>query len=293
LITGATGFIGRHLASALNKQGHKVNALVRESSVIPNELNGSLIHRFHENSELHKIVSGIKPEVVIHLASLYLAEHKADDIDSLCDSNITFGTHLAEAAWQCGCRRFISAGTAWQNFKDRKGIAANLYAATKEGFESILKYYADARSLEVVILKLYDTYGSGDPRGKLLSVLRKNAGTDSVLQLSKGEQIIDLLHIHDVVAAFEKALTWNRTSRAIGSFNDFYLTSNQRLSLKELISLCERVSGKQLNIDWGARPYRDREVMVPWDQGPIFPGWAPSISLESGLRQFFSEVEHV
>jgi len=44
-----------------------------------------------------------------------------------------------------------------------------------------------------------------------------------------------------------------------------------------------QVAGHSLPIVWGARSYREREVMLPW-AGPTVPGWQPCISLENGLR---------
>jgi hypothetical protein len=56
------------------------------------------------------------------------------------------------------------------------------------------------------------------------------------------------------------------------------------ISLKELIKLYERVVGTLLPVELGGRPYRRREVMVPWDLGEVLPGWKPKIALEKGIR---------
>jgi hypothetical protein len=42
-----------------------------------------------------------------------------------------------------------------------------------------------------------------------------------------------------------------------------------------------------LNINFGGRPYREREVMIPWQNGKVVPGWKPYVSLEAGLNIFF------
>jgi hypothetical protein len=46
----------------------------------------------------------------------------------------------------------------------------------------------------------------------------------------------------------------------------------------------ERVSGRTLDVHWGARPYREREVMVVGNSEETLPGWHPSIALERGLE---------
>ena len=66
----------------------------------------------------------------------------------------------------------------------------------------------------------------------------------------------------------------------------FGLASGQSVSLQELVDLIGEILGYELLIDWGGRPYRSREVMVNGSL-PSLPGWAPSISLASGLKEFF------
>jgi nucleoside-diphosphate-sugar epimerase len=53
--------------------------------------------------------------------------------------------------------------------------------------------------------------------------------------------------------------------------------------LREVVATLEQVAGRSLPIAWGARPYRDREVMEPWTGLPV-PGWQPEVTLEAGLR---------
>jgi hypothetical protein len=45
------------------------------------------------------------------------------------------------------------------------------------------------------------------------------------------------------------------------------------------------VAGKNLNIEWGGLPYRDREVMKPW-KGEVLKGWKAQKSLEQGIKEF-------
>jgi nucleoside-diphosphate-sugar epimerase len=47
-------------------------------------------------------------------------------------------------------------------------------------------------------------------------------------------------------------------------------------------------AGKPLNIVWGGRPYRAREVMEPWTAFSTLPGWSPRISLKEGIRRMVS-----
>ena len=92
----------------------------------------------------------------------------------------------------------------WQHFGTPDYRPVNLYAATKQAFEDVLAYYADAQGIAAVTLELYDTYGPGDPRRKLIRILFEAARSGEPIQLSPGEQVIELLHVDDAVPRIVK-----------------------------------------------------------------------------------------
>lgn len=275
MVTGATGFIGRHLVQKLRDEGEEVHVLGRA----------------RDSREILTVMQTAKPEIVFHLASLFLVEHTLENVAALCDSNIRFGTEVVEAMNQCGCRRLVHAGTAWQNSSGRKGTAVNLYAATKEAFEAILRYYVDAHQLHVINLKLNDTYGPGDTRRKLVSILRDAAHTKKPLGLSPGEQKLDLLHVSDVVNGFRVA-GQRLVQMDKPQLEEFYLRSERLINIHELVEIFKTI-GAPIEAQWGQRPYRNREVMIPWQEGSVLPNWKPTVALETGLRQFLLEKRNV
>ena len=67
-------------------------------------------------------------------------------------SNITFGTQLVEAMVANGCYQFVNTGTSWQHYENDEYNPVNLYAATKQAFEDILRYYVETSALRVITL---------------------------------------------------------------------------------------------------------------------------------------------
>jgi nucleoside-diphosphate-sugar epimerase len=291
LVTGASGFIGSRLVSRLVKQGAEVHILIRPQSdlrLLDAVRDSVVVHSYTGTIEsVIRVVNDSQPEMMFHLASLFLAQHKPTDINGLVSSNILFGVQLLEAMDNAGLKRLINTGSSWQNYENQAYSPANLYAATKQAFEDILRYYTEARELRVVTLRLFDTYGVGDPRPKLLPLLKRSAETGDTLEMSPGEQKIDLVHVEDVVDSFIAAgvrlLNGEVTSSEI-----YAVSSLEPLSLRELVATFARVAGKPLNVKWGARPYRPREVMQPWTCGDTLPGWEPKISLADGLREYLT-----
>lgn len=134
----------------------------------------------------------------------------------------------------------------------------------------------------MITLKLFDTYGPNDFRGKLISLLERISVTQESLAMSPGEQIVDLVYIEDVIDAFVLAAQYVRNNEYLG---DYAIPSGNPVRLKEIANTFETVTGKKLNINWGERSYREREVMVPWNKGTILPGWTAKVDFASGLEK--------
>lgn len=295
MITGATGFIGSHLTRRLVKQGWTVHLVLRHSSSVDSleeVVEQVHIHRHDGTTEnLYDIVQVAQPDVVFHLASLFLVQHKISEVEPLIKSNITFGAQLAEAMVQNGVAFLINAGTYWQHYQNEDYNPACLYAATKQAFEAVLKFYVEASSLKVITLVLFDTYGPNDPRRKLFTLLKATAETQEPLIMSPGEQLLDLVYISDVVEAFLVAANRLLAGKVIKS-EEYMVSSGNPVSLRQVVKLFEEATGQKLPVRWGERPYWKRQIMVPWNRAAGLPCWSPKVGLLDGIRHIWFGVRH-
>jgi len=283
LVTGATGFVGAHLTRTLADHGWDVSALVLpmpdvarlDPRVTPLELDGS-------TERVIECVRTAAPDVVFHLASLFIAEHTSEQVKPLIEANVLFGAQLLEAMTVAGCDALVNTGTSWQHYDDADYDPVCLYAATKQAFEDLALYYSNARGIRVQTVRLFDTYGPADPRPKLFHALRTAAAEGRALEMSAGDQRIDLVYIDDIVKAFEVAAERALASTP-GVSEAWAISSGERLSLRELVERWQSITGRTLEVNWGGRPYRAREVMEPWT-GPVLPGWEPVFTLQGGIE---------
>lgn len=289
IVTGATGFVGSNLVKYMLIKGFKISIIIRKNSDLSN-LKGicNEIEIFKYDNDiisLSNFFKSYKPNAVFHLASNFIAEHKTDQVDSLIESNINFGLHLLEAMKIAGVKNLINTGTSWQHYNNEDYNPVCLYAATKQAFESLMEYYVEAEDFKSITLKLFDTYGESDKRPKLINLLNKFADNKTELKMSPGEQVLNLVHVDDVCRAFEMSYKLVLKNE-ISGHQKFAISSEKSYKLKEVVQIFENVTNKKVNVIWGGKPYRKREVMKIWDKGEILPNWLPEISLQLGLKRY-------
>jgi len=287
IVTGSTGFVAKALIETLINAGNEVHAIIRSHS------DTSGIHqetKFYtdngKSSDLVQYFKKIHADGVIHLASLFLAQHEVEDTEALVVSNILFGTRLLEASIHSDVNWFINTGTFWQHYNNETYNPVNLYAATKQAFQDVAKFYYETQNINFVTIKLNDTFGAGDTRKKVFNLWKNLATSGEDLGMSPGDQVIDISYITDIVEAYtlminllEKDTNYSYKGQA------YVVSSSERMPLKELAKVYEEATDSTLNITWGERPYRNREVMYPWDKGEVVPGWKQNTSLKNAIQK--------
>ncbi|MDN4620958.1 NAD-dependent epimerase/dehydratase family protein [Paenibacillus sp. PsM32] len=292
IVTGATGFIGFNLVKRLLLENWDVDIIIRKNSDI--SLLKCLsplinVYVYDENFEsLNTALSYSKPNVIFHLASFFKSDHDSNEINHLIYSNILFGTQLLEAMSKNNIVNLVNTGTSWEHFENSTYNPVNLYAATKHAFQDIIFYYINTKKINCITLKLYDTYGENDNRAKLLKILKQVYISGETLQMTAGEQLFNLVHINDVIDAFMLASHYLIINNKY--INSSYAVSAKSLiSLKQLVDLIEQIIQHPLPIEWGEKNYKEREVMIPWNNGITLPGWQPQMELMHGLSIYFSK----
>jgi nucleoside-diphosphate-sugar epimerase len=287
LVTGASGYIGSHLCKRLSEMEWQWAALARRGA--------SSNHRIPRAGHIFECDPGteatyidkFRPQVVVHCATLFIAQHCASQIPALVESNIGFGLRVLNAL-DTKSTAFINLGSGWQNSDSHGQMTAprSLYAATKQVFEDLAKYYCSSRRLGFLTLKLTDTYGPLDWRGKIVSKLITRAVRREMapLPMSGGAQRMNLLHVDDVVAGIVRGIDAAIDLRDTGQFLSRTLLPRATISPRELVSVLRAVRPDlPFEVEFGA--LQDR----PMDAGPSISGvvleeWSPQIELPEGLR---------
>jgi len=288
LITGITGYIGSRLARALLSE-HTVYGLVREPVNTTYLPRGSLeqitLLAYDGTGEsIRAALEAACPDVVYHLAAYYTTARKMDDVRRLVESNLMFGAELLAAMSETGCRRLIYATTVTTHTAEDRYQPLSFYAATKQAFSDLVGFYTSIGSMNAAGIALSDTYGPGDRRPKVLNLIRQAVLDGTPLDLTSGTQIFDVTYIDDVARAF---------IGAAGLLRDvphqlFQLGSEEPRTLRDTVELMLRINGSSWRANWGARPdpefCTERKLRIY----PVPANWEPKVSLEEGLRRFWT-----
>ena len=290
LLTGATGFLGSHILDKLVKNGYNVAILKRSWSDTwrINHLLSQIKVFNLDLTSLEEIFQSIRPEYIVHLATLYSKFDSDVDLDSMHKANVLFPVELLEVGIKYGLKGFINTGTFFEYDCSQQPVnedspisSFNLYAQTKLDFELILKSYAG--QININTFRIFSPYGERD-NNKLIPMLIQKALSKQEIQLSDGMQKLDFIYAVDVANAYMKALKVMFLKEELGSYNIYNLGSGIPTSVREVVSVIEQNLGEHLNVVWG----NPSTIDIPIAYADIFKIkkellWTPGYSIHQGI----------
>jgi nucleoside-diphosphate-sugar epimerase len=288
LLSGATGYVGRYLLKKLNRDKFHLALLVRKE--YSEEHPGDLIIDIRQNNWKEK-VRNFDPDTVIHLAAYLTSDDDEKQIDRLIESNISFGTHLLDALRLTNIKTFVNTGTIKEyHLHEGKKIPSYLYAATKSAFRPIIDYYQSLIGFRYFNIIPYTIYGGVDSEKKMLDLIYESLGSVKPIDMSPGEQVMDFIHIDDVVNFYITLLL--QLPGIKNEISEIHLGYGKGSTPKQIAALMEKISEEKCNINWGGRPYRPNDTMysvAPQNLSGLQIGWQPTVSIDDGIALYIKE----
>lgn len=295
LITGGTGFVGKTLIPYLYQHGYKdltmlVRNLAKAKSMFPN----LPISYIDTNNEWREDVIENNANVVLHLATLFSSKCDADSADAIVKTNILFTTQLLEAVMHTNCRHFVNIGTFTEFLNgDGKYMPNNLYSASKTAVRPIIKFYQTQSNWNWVNVIIYSPYGRINSSKKVIDHLLDAMDAPNPVAFSKGEQILDFIHVDDIASFFVTLL--NKINTLKEDFVEFHLGTGEGHTIREVAATMELVFGKPINADWGGFPYRSLDTMhavAPISKNLSLLDWRSKLSLEAGIKILKDDINN-
>jgi nucleoside-diphosphate-sugar epimerase len=297
LITGATGFIGRHLTKRLVAEGYTVGALVRTASPTTSSFSTESVTLFFGDirnyEEIKAAFLTFKPDAVMHLVTYYAVMHRAEDIGTMVDTNVKGTINLLEASKESGSvQLFINTsscavyGRKEQPLSEGDAIRPqNLYAVTKLHAEDACSYYATDFHLPTVTLRLFAPYGPGDSARRLIPYVIGSILKGIPPNLTTGKQEWDFVFVEDIVSAYLSVLRSYPFGEDHAIFN---IGTGDPVSIRSLVEKIRTLMGSSVDLPWGTVPHRSNEVWynsADISRAKNRLGWSPDIGIDDGLEK--------
>lgn len=283
LVTGATGFVGQNLVKQLSaEQQFELICLVRDIEKAKSNFSQSV--ELVSLSELNRL-RDLRIDVVVHLASFLTSRDDDDVIEKILDANITFGVKLMQSLRDQKGIKFINLGS-FAEYRNGTEMPdpAYFYTATKRAFRPLLDYYASLADWDYVHLIPYTIYGGINNQKKLIDYVKESLDSKEPVLMSPGLQVSDFIHVNDVIDCIRFFI--NNTQKWDGQKGEeYHLGTGRGTTIRDLAGLFEQITRKKCNIQWGGRPYRERDVMyavAPTEKLSAL-GWKAKIRLEDGI----------
>lgn len=283
LITGSAGLVGRKLSAALTLENFTVKGFdLKTAEYGPGDI---------RNPEL--VGAAVEGCVgVVHLAAV---------------SRVVWGQRDPELCWQTnvgGVRNLLQAISAqerkpWIVFASSREVygqpehlpagedtplnPVNVYARSKAEGERLVQE-ARVKGLQTAIVRLSNVFGcTHDHADRVVPAFARAAATGDTLRVEGSDHTFDFTHVDDVVRGICKVVTALQTGRT--SLPPIQFVTGHATNLGRLADLATRLAESNARIEetpprtydvahFYGDPSRARELL----------GWAPSITLEDGLR---------
>lgn len=294
LITGATGFVGRNLLNKIvdKNLNHEILLPCRDSSKIHYPIRNWKGIETCSARDWDRIAE-FEPEVIIHLAAYSTSSNDVEVIDTLIDSNIKYGVMLLDSLKNCdSLRLFVNTGSfAEYRHGPQRIDNAYLYTATKTAFRAFVDYYAELIGFHYLTAVPYSVYGGISKVKRIFDYMLEAMDSETPVGMTAGEQRLDFIHVDDVVRFYIDVIENPEKYRNLPQAAEIHLGTGRGYTLREVAQEMERISGHKLNIEWGARPYRERDTM--YAVAPISSNhgvWKADITLSQGITQYLSKL---
>ncbi len=291
-MTGASGFIGSHVANAALSKGHAVTAAVRNKSTIWRLLQMDIANQMTirdgyscgDEAIMGKLLERSGFDAIIHAASSAsrpgawqagdLAHDTITDVVSVCNAAIRFGVPRVVLFGSA-----IAYGRAHEiHDEGEQLVPVQPYGLAKSILSQVAQFFA-AQGLIVVELRPFNVYGPLDTPPRLVPYCIQSALCGDTAELAGGDQARDFVHVFDVAKAALAAASGTLPS---GAYN---VATGIATPVSEVANRIFDAAGVERNIELKSSASRQdtHEVLFGSSAKLASFGLAPEIGLAEGL----------
>ncbi|MCJ9706060.1 MULTISPECIES: NAD-dependent epimerase/dehydratase family protein [unclassified Bradyrhizobium] len=299
LVTGASGFVGRHIVPALARGGWSVRRAVRSPEGVEGEV---VIDTIGPETDWQAALEGV--DAVVHLAARVHHKHEEHAVQLYRNVNIAGTLHLARCAATAGVRQFVFVSTVLVHGRSNEGRAPfsendiltprGLYGMSKAAAEAGLRTLARDNDMKISVIRPPLVYGAGAKGNFALLTRAVDLGLPLPFAAIRNQRAF--LAVQNLSSFILRRL---RHPDPASNFEIFLVADKEQVSTPEFITRLADASGKSLRL-FGVPPgllSTLLSVMGRQDthdsligslelniSKALATGWQPEVSLDEGLR---------
>ena len=295
LVTGGTGFMGRHLVRALVARGDEVAVAGRRprdalpAGALPDDVAYDAAD-LAEPGAAEAILAARRPERVFHLASAVDVSRSLDALDVQVRVTQMAAVHVAQACLAHGVGRLVQVGTCeeygngpapFRETQDPSPVSP--YSAAKVAATAFVRMLCTSFGLRAVVVRPFLTYGPGQESNLLIPALIRSALAGRDFPMTGGEQTREFNWVEDIVDGIVRAADAPEVDGLI-----INVGCAEPRRIRDIARLVLDLMGNPVRAEIGKLPYRPGET---WEfycdntRARQLLGWSPRMPLEDGLRR--------
>ena len=287
LLTGASGFVGRAVLTALLTRGVDTIALSRTRPVVAGTF------EWHDTDLLDhaataRAVEATRPDTILHLA--WTVEHGRFWTAPTNLDWIAATLNLARAAATAGVTRFVGTGTCYEYDcpatgncrEDQTPLApALLYGTAKDATRRVLEEFGRTHGLSVAWARLFFLYGPGEGAGRLVPSIARALAAGQSAPCTSGTGVRDFIDVRDA----GEGLAALALSEVTGAVN---VASGQAISIADVARTLGQLAERPELVHIGAladRPGEPPRIVADVARLGQEVGYRSDRTLEAGLNE--------
>lgn len=290
IVTGGSGFLGRHLLRALVKAGYQVKN-------IDLRVNAEFDTVIADVRDKDKMLEEIKDaDLVFHLASLIEAGESVKEPQKYIDYNLDGTLNILEAMRINGINAmaFSSSAAVYGEpvrvpiQEDDRTMPINPYGMTKLAMEALLSSYVNSHGMTGIALRYFNLYGPEEhhePESHALPrFIKQIYNGEEVTVWGGGEHQRDYIHVSDIVDAHLKAISLAQSQS--GKYHYFNISTEKPASVAEIVGFIEEAMSKKANIkNFPPRPGDPLLLYANASKAREQLGWTSQVELKTGIKE--------
>ena len=282
LVTGASGFLGSHVADAFTERGFEVIVYDLIESKFLQKSQEMVIGDILNYKTLNEAVKGC--DYVYHFAGVADIGESSKNPEKTISVNIIGTQNVLKACVENKVKRMVFASTIYV-YSD----LGSFYRVSKQACEKLIEEYAREFGLKYTVLRFGSLYGPrANTFNSITNMLKQAMENNKITRRGDGEEIREFIHVKDAADLSAKILADKYENQHL------IITGKQSLKIKELLVMIREIFNNSIEINYEPGEELHHYEITPFSYRPqlarrLTP--EPYLDLGQGLLGVLHEIE--